>query len=79
MNRSRKWIDPTYRKYQEYCSEVKIEKSDSPSKPERRRSPKDENDEDSIDMELSTSFKDRDCYMARFLDPDIKDDIMDVS
>lgn len=76
--RSKKWIDPTYKIYEPYLPEVKIEKSDaSPSRPDRFS---DEND-DSIDMELSTSFKDGgNCFhfMARLMDSsDNRDDLDD--
>lgn len=72
--RSRKWIDPHFKTYEPYLPEVKIEKTESPSRSERFS---DEN-EDSIDMELSSSFQDRSCsqFMSRLLNSsDHKDDL----
>jgi len=74
LPRSEKWVNPTYRTYEAYLPEVKIEKQESPNHWS------DPSNEDSIDMELSTSFKDKDCshFMARLMDSsDIKDEPMD--
>jgi len=50
LPRSRKWIDPIFRLYEPYLPELKIEKQEP--------SHLNTHDEDSIEMELSVSFKD---------------------
>lgn len=69
FHRSKKWVDPIYRIYDPYLPEVKMEKCESPARPDRFS---DEN-EDSIEMELGSSYKDSQFMtMARFMN--IKDE-----